>query len=87
MHEFFVFFLSGCTTCTFYATITLVGQSVLRSQLLFAFVDKFWIFENFFDMPVGLLCARMVDCLDKQVLMSLMCFIHLSVCVCVCLCV
>jgi len=33
-------------------------------------VDKFWIFENFFDMPVGLLCARIVDCLDKQVVMA-----------------
>jgi len=31
-------------------------------------VDKFWIFENFFDMPVGLLCARIVDCLDQQVI-------------------
>jgi len=45
---------------------------VNRKKLQFAvfFVDKFWIFENFFDMPVGLLYARMVDCLDKQVLMT-----------------
>ena len=41
-----------------------------RSLYCLIVVDKFWIFENFFDMPVGLLCARIVDCLDKQVVIS-----------------
>jgi len=41
-----------------------------------AFLDKFWIFENFFDMPIGLLCARIVDCLDNQVFLCVNCISH-----------
>ena len=48
------------------------GTNVTNSQCCLLVVDKYWIFENFFDMPVGLLCARIVDCIDKQVVIVLM---------------
>ena len=62
----------------FYAISILIGVCNKMLPIVCFFVDKFWIFENFFDMPVGLLCARMVDCLDKQVLMLLMCYMCVS---------
>jgi len=51
----------------FLSYFNIIGPVHVRKRVCCVVVDKFWIFENFFDMPVGLLCARMVDCLDKQV--------------------
>jgi len=65
----------------------LIWAYVTNSQYCLLVVDKFWIFENFFDMPVGLLCARIVDCVDKQVVMAQMYCVLITLCtVSICLC-